>query len=161
MICFLIFIIHLANECFALLIKEQTMDVCPSLFLSHTHTHTIDAVDVSISRNKSSRRVGNGGGTREIMENVIRQSVVLELPVQTAEKQILRRKLQIKKKKTDNKAPFPTPIISPFYSLSFCSSFFRRLRFIVLTMGGDQKLLRQQTGRRQERGKTLAVMEAS
>lgn len=37
-ICFLIFIIHLANECFALLIKEQTMDVCPSLFLSHTHT---------------------------------------------------------------------------------------------------------------------------
>lgn len=38
-ICFLIFIIHLANKCFALLIKEQTMDVCPSLFLSHTHTH--------------------------------------------------------------------------------------------------------------------------
>lgn len=65
------------------------------------------------------------GGAREIMENVIRQTVVLELPVQTAEKRILRRKLQIKKKKkTDNKASFPTPIISPFYSLSFCSSLF-------------------------------------
>lgn len=64
-----------------------------------------------------------GGGTREIMENVIRQSVVLELPVQTAEKQILRRKLQIKKKENRQQGSFS-------HSYNFSLLFFIFLFFV-------------------------------
>lgn len=42
-----------------------------------SHTHTIDAVDVSVSRNKSLRkRVGNGGGGGDAKNNGERDQTV-------------------------------------------------------------------------------------